>query len=132
MGRNELIFVVAVITSAALLSTSVHAFWIGLVAAATAFSCVWIASLALRNAGIVDIFWGPGLVLLAWLYYLVAEDGAHRFLEPGGVLFMEIGHDQREPVAAMAAAQPAYGPVSFTRDLQGHDRVARIERRGAL
>jgi steroid 5-alpha reductase family enzyme len=34
--------------------------------------CVWGLSLALRNAGIVDTFWGLGFVLLAWATFFVA------------------------------------------------------------
>lgn len=33
---------------------------------------LWLLSLRLRNASIVDIFWGSGFVLLAWLYFLQA------------------------------------------------------------
>ena len=30
---------------------------------------LWLLSLRLRNAAIVDIFWGTGFVLLAWMYF---------------------------------------------------------------
>lgn len=40
----------------------------GLVAALALTSLVWLASLARRNASIIDIFWSLGFVLLAWLY----------------------------------------------------------------
>lgn len=36
-------------------------------------TALWLASLALRNASIVDIFWGLGFVLLAWLYFALAD-----------------------------------------------------------
>jgi len=32
---------------------------------------LWLVSLALRNASIVDIFWGTGFVLAGWLYFLL-------------------------------------------------------------
>ena len=32
---------------------------------------VWLVSLALRDASIVDIFWGPGFVLIAWVAFVV-------------------------------------------------------------
>ena len=35
--------------------------------------CLWVLSLALKNASIVDIFWGPGFVIIAWLTYGMAE-----------------------------------------------------------
>jgi steroid 5-alpha reductase family enzyme len=36
---------------------------------------LWIASLVLKNASIVDIFWGPGFVLANWVYFALAPDG---------------------------------------------------------
>ena len=41
---------------------------------AASMAGLWLVSLALRNAGIVDIFWGLGFVLLA-AFYFVAADG---------------------------------------------------------
>lgn len=34
---------------------------------AAAILLLWVASLVLRDASIVDIFWGAGFVLVAWL-----------------------------------------------------------------
>ena len=36
---------------------------------------LWLVSLALKNASIVDIFWGAGFVLSAWLYFAFTPDG---------------------------------------------------------
>jgi len=36
---------------------------------------LWLLSLRLKNASIVDIFWGPGFVILAWLYFGLSPDG---------------------------------------------------------
>lgn len=36
---------------------------------------LWLASLRLKDASIVDIFWGPGFVMVVWLYFLAAPDG---------------------------------------------------------
>jgi steroid 5-alpha reductase family enzyme len=33
---------------------------------------LWLVSLTLKNASIVDIFWGPGFVLVAWVNYLMS------------------------------------------------------------
>ena len=33
---------------------------------------LWLLSLALKNASIVDIFWGLGFVVVAWIYYFHA------------------------------------------------------------
>ena len=37
-------------------------------------TAIWLVSLALRNASIVDVFWGLGFALLAAVYF-VATDG---------------------------------------------------------
>lgn len=36
---------------------------------------LWLVSLALKNSSIVDIFWGAGFVLSAWLYFAFTPDG---------------------------------------------------------
>lgn len=38
-------------------------------------SALWLLSLALKNASIVDIFWGPGFVLAAWVYFALTPEG---------------------------------------------------------
>ena len=38
---------------------------------------LWVVSVIIRDASIVDIFWGPGFVLVAWITFLVGTD------EPG-------------------------------------------------
>ncbi len=43
----------------------------GIVAAAMAV--LWLVSLALKDASIVDIFWGAGFVVVAWATFLVAD-----------------------------------------------------------
>ncbi|MDY6905040.1 MAG: peptide chain release factor N(5)-glutamine methyltransferase [Thermodesulfobacteriota bacterium] len=52
---------------------------------------------------------------------------APRYLKPGGRLMIEIGWDQKAAVTRLAEAAGAYGPLSFARDLAGHDRVARLQ-----
>jgi steroid 5-alpha reductase family enzyme len=36
---------------------------------------LWLISLRLKNSGIVDIFWGTGFVISAWVYFALAPDG---------------------------------------------------------
>jgi len=74
MDRNALIFVVAALAATGLLLTSGHGFAGGLVVAAVAFSGLWLVSLALENASIVDIFWGPGFILVG-AYYAMSVSG---------------------------------------------------------
>jgi steroid 5-alpha reductase family enzyme len=36
---------------------------------------LWLASLALKNSSIVDIFWGAGFVVAGWAYFLLTPEG---------------------------------------------------------
>jgi release factor glutamine methyltransferase len=58
---------------------------------------------------------------------ILGEAPAH--LKKNGLLMLEIGFDQAAIVTALAEAAGAFGPVTIIKDLAGHDRVARIERK---
>lgn len=45
------------------------------VAILTLMTLLWLLSLLLRNASIVDIFWGIGFVIVAWLAFMLAPQG---------------------------------------------------------
>ena len=75
MDRNAMIFTIGTFLSSVVLLLSDHDFFGGLVVAIIAFSVLWGVSLALKNAGIVDIFWGPGFVLVG-AFYAVNAPGA--------------------------------------------------------
>lgn len=47
---------------------------IGLAAVITLFTILWLASLAVRDSSIVDIWWGPAILLIA-ITYFVSTDG---------------------------------------------------------
>jgi steroid 5-alpha reductase family enzyme len=36
---------------------------------------LWVLSLYLKNSSIVDIFWGAGFVIMAWVYFTLTPDG---------------------------------------------------------
>ena len=74
MDRNALVFVAAALAATGLLLTSGYGFAGGLVVATVAFSILWLVSLPLENAGIVDIFWGPGFILVG-AFYAVSVTG---------------------------------------------------------
>ena len=48
---------------------------------------------------------------------------AHHYLQPGGVLLLEIGHDQLEAVRRIAYDCGRYGNFGSRKDYAGHDRV---------
>jgi steroid 5-alpha reductase family enzyme len=47
---------------------------VALTAVLAMMTVVWVASLARRDASIVDVFWGVGLVLAGWIYFLMGEE----------------------------------------------------------
>ena len=53
---------------------------------------------------------------------IIAE--APKYLEPGGVLALEIGCDQAEKIRALVKETDSFGPVHIVKDLAGLDRVA--------
>ena len=56
----------------------------GLGAALALMTLVWVASLAKRDASIIDIFWGLGFVVLGWVYFASGpQQGWRQLLVPG-------------------------------------------------
>lgn len=54
---------------------------------------------------------------------------AHHFLHDGGVLVMEIGHDQSAAVEAIAREVGYYETAFFVKDYNGYDRVAQMRKK---
>jgi steroid 5-alpha reductase family enzyme len=76
LTRSSLMLLTAAtIAAAAVLLTSGLPFLGGLVVSVAIFTVLWLLSLALANASIVDIAWGPGFVVLG-VFYLVTGSGA--------------------------------------------------------
>ena len=72
--RTTIVFLTMTAAGAALLLTSGLPFLGGLGLITGCFVLLWLLSLVLGNAGIVDIFWGPGFVV-AGVYYLMSSQG---------------------------------------------------------
>ena len=51
---------------------------IGLAAVLTLFTLLWLASLAVRNSSIVDMWWGPGILLIGFAYAVTSNSQATR------------------------------------------------------
>lgn len=49
--------------------------FVGLGVAGAYVTLVWLLSLTLKNASIIDIFWGPGFAVLTVVYALLSDDG---------------------------------------------------------
>lgn len=77
MSRDILIFVLGALAASAVLLTWVPGSAEGLVVAILAFTILWILSLPLRNASIVDIFWGTGFIVMGLYYLLDSPDSSH-------------------------------------------------------
>ncbi len=70
---SRLIYVVALVAGSAALLADHRPFIGGLVVAVAASTLVWAVSLAVRDAGIADVFWGPGFVVLGCWYIWSAD-----------------------------------------------------------
>jgi len=51
---------------------------IGLAAVVALFTILWVASLILRNSSIVDMWWGPGILLIGLTYFLTTAGAQSR------------------------------------------------------
>ena len=54
---------------------------------------------------------------------------AYFFLNPGGVIILEIGHDQKEPLKQMIAECGQYEEVDFYQDYSGYDRILQMKKK---
>lgn len=50
-------------------------YFIGFGAILLMMALLWIYSVRIKNASIVDTYWGPGFVLQVWVYFLLTPDG---------------------------------------------------------
>ena len=56
-------------------------------------------------------------------------ESAHDYLNPQGVLLLEIGHDQRKAVRQIASRVNRYDDFNCSRDYSGHERVVSMRKR---
>ena len=55
--------------------TFLEIYGIGALAILGLMTTLWIISLILKDASIVDIFWGPGFVMTCWIYFALTPNG---------------------------------------------------------
>ncbi len=68
MKLIRLLLLTTIIGLAIFLLTNPLPFYWGIATILSALTVLWLLSLALKDASIVDIFWGLGFVMLAWIY----------------------------------------------------------------
>ena len=54
---------------------------------------------------------------------------AHRHLKPGGMLMLEMGHDQKAPLKQIIQRCEPYEDVAFYTDYSGYDRIVAMRRK---
>ncbi|MCJ7725754.1 MAG: DUF1295 domain-containing protein [Acidimicrobiia bacterium] len=54
--------------------------WVSAAVLGVAVTLLWLVSLVTKDAGIVDIFWGTGFVLVSWAVFLIADGSNSRRL----------------------------------------------------
>lgn len=54
---------------------------------------------------------------------------AYAYLKPDGVLLMEMGHDQKEPLKQIINTSGQYEDPEFYKDYSGHDRIVSARKR---
>ena len=57
-------------------------------------------------------------------------NSAHYFLKAGGVLLLEIGHDQQDDVRQIVSDSGHFDGFNCTKDYAGHDRVVWMHKKG--
>lgn len=54
---------------------------------------------------------------------------AHAYLKPGGLVMLEIGHDQKNDVHHIVDASDQYDDITFHKDFGGYDRVVQMRKK---
>lgn len=54
--------------------TFLDAYLMGGLVTLIAMTTLWLLSLAIKDASIIDIFWGIGFIILAWAYFIFTEN----------------------------------------------------------
>jgi len=107
--RTTIVFLAMTAAGAALLLTSGLPFLAGLVFIAGCLVLLWLLSLVLGNAGIVDIFWGPGFVA-AGAFYLMTLPGDPT---PRGLLVVGLATVWAARLAIHIGSRNAGAPEDF-------------------
>lgn len=66
--KTRLLLLVLLLGIVSFLSLQAYPFWEGFGVIMACLTALWIVSLILKDASIIDIFWGVGFVIVAWFY----------------------------------------------------------------
>jgi steroid 5-alpha reductase family enzyme len=81
MKLIRLLLLLSIVVISYFLLTNPLAFGQGLLLILSLLTLLWIISLVIKDASIIDSFWGLGFVILAWFYYFkTAENQSFRAL----------------------------------------------------
>ncbi len=69
-----LLLLMIIIGGVTFLLMSPYDFGSGFLVVMSCLTLMWIYSLVIKDASIIDIFWGPGFALLAWYYFSQTSD----------------------------------------------------------
>ena len=64
---------------------------------------------------------------LQWIRHIIFH--APRYLKPGGILILAIGHDQMEAIEKIIAPLAWYKQVNFIMDYSGHRRIVQLQKK---
>ncbi|MGB1241011.1 MAG: DUF1295 domain-containing protein [Chitinophagales bacterium] len=76
MTRKTLLLILLafIIGGTTFLLMSSYPFGSGFLAVMSCLTLLWIYSLVIKDASIIDIFWGPGFAILGWYYFSITSD----------------------------------------------------------
>ena len=63
---------------------------------------------------------------LLWIRHIIRS--APPYLKPGGILILEIGHDQREQITLFVSEVGGYDDIQFSKDYSGYDRIFQLRK----
>jgi steroid 5-alpha reductase family enzyme len=80
MKLVRFLLIASIIGLSIFLFTNKLPFYWGIAATISALTILWLISLVVKDASIIDIFWGLGFVILAWTYRVILQNNSGRSL----------------------------------------------------
>lgn len=79
MTRKTLLLILLafIIGGTTFLLMSPYPFGSGFLVVMSCLTLLWVYSLVIKDASIIDIFWAPGFAILAWYYFSITSDASN-------------------------------------------------------